>query len=228
MTDQFAVHADFCGWHLHQDRLACNCGAQTEGRADRLAEKAAATIDDGHTYANGNADRAGNWMQTFSGRQFWPIDPRADEVEIEDIAHALAHACRFAGHCEAFYSVAEHSVLVSQIVPPEHALVALLHDASEAYVVDIPRPLKPYLSGYKEIETRVWRAIADRFGLPHEMPASVKEADNAVLLAEADQIMKPHPAPWSVPGVAADVVINCYSPRTARYVFMNRFRELIR
>ena len=66
--------------------------------------------------------RKGDWMQTYTGRQFWPIDPRANEVHIEDIAHALSMMCRYNGHCRTFYSVAEHSVLVSQHVPPEHAL----------------------------------------------------------------------------------------------------------
>lgn len=184
------------------------------------------TIADGDNYANGNDQRAGNWMQTFTGRQFWPLDPRADEVFIEDIAHALSLACRFGGHCERFYSVAEHSYLASYIVPPEDALVALLHDASEAYVVDIPRPLKPYLAGYKDIETRVWLAIAERFGVSPDMPASVKIADNAMLLAEAEQIMKPHPAPWSVPGEAANVAIYGMRPAEAEHKFLARFAEL--
>ena len=183
-------------------------------------------LDDGHDYSNGGGDRAGNWMQTYTGRQFWPLDPSADEVHIEDIAHALANACRFGGHCERFYSVAEHSVLVSYVVPPELALAALLHDAAEAYVVDIPRPLKPYLGGYKEIEARVWMAIAERFGVPADMPQAIKDADNAVLLAEAEQIMKPHPAPWSVPGAAAPVTVHGFTPSVAKAVFLERFEFL--
>jgi uncharacterized protein len=167
-------------------------------------------------------------MQTFTGRQFWPLDPRADEVFIVDIAHALAHSCRYGGHCERFYSVAEHSVLCSRVVPPWDALAALLHDAAEAYVVDIPRPLKPYLAGYKDIELRVWRAIAMRYGLDEKLPASVKLADNAVLLAEAEQIMKPHPAPWRVPGEPADVTVRCLDPIRAKLDFLTRFAELTR
>jgi hypothetical protein len=183
--------------------------------------------DFGHSYDNSESGRNGNWMQTYSGRQFWPLDPRADEVRIGDIAHSLSNACRYAGHCEAFYSVAEHSVYVSQIVPAELALCGLLHDATEAYLVDIPRPIKPYLTGYKEIEDRLWLAIAAAFGLPEEMPAEIKAADNAVLLAESEQIMKPHPAPWCVPGEPADVTIQLLSPADARKAFIDRFWELI-
>jgi 5'-deoxynucleotidase YfbR-like HD superfamily hydrolase len=165
-------------------------------------------------------------MQTCSGKQFWPLDPRADEVSIIDIAHALSMICRFGGHCEQFYSVAEHSVHVSLIVPPELALLGLLHDATEAYVLDVPRPLKPALVGYKDIENGVWAAIAEKFGLPLEMPAAIKDADNAVLLAEAAAIMKSHPALWNIPGEPADVDIRCWSPIEARGRFILRFAEL--
>jgi len=184
--------------------------------------------DAGHSYDN-RADgeqRRGNWMQTYTGRQFWPIDPRPEEVDLDDIAHALANACRFAGHCESFYSVAEHSLLVSLVVPPEHALTALLHDATEAYLVDIPRPLKPYLPGYKELEARVWDAIAQKFELPREMPPCVKDADSALLLAEQQQIMKPAPAPWCVPGDPAKVFIAGWSPSLAAQMFHLRFKQV--
>lgn len=170
--------------------------------------------------------RLGNWMQTATGRMFWPLDPRAGEVFIEDIAASLSKQCRFAGHCKAFYSVAEHSVLVSRLVPPEAALHGLLHDASEAYVVDVPRPLKPYLSEYKGIEDRVWEAIADRFGLPREMPSEIKLADNAMLIAEAQQNMLAPPADWKVAGEAAPLTIPLWSPREAEVRFLRRFREL--
>lgn len=171
-------------------------------------------------------DRYGSWMQTFTGGVFWPMDPRAEEVHIADIAHALSLQCRYAGHCERFYSVAEHSVYVSHEVPAEHALTALLHDATEAYCVDVPRPIKGYLDNYEAIEWRLWRAVAARFGLPDEMPPVVKVADNAVLLAEAAQIVKPHPLPWAVEGTPADVVIECLPPWQAEAFFMRRFEEL--
>jgi uncharacterized protein len=171
--------------------------------------------------------RKGDWMQTGHGRMFWPMDPRADEVFIEDIAYGLSLQCRYGGHCAYHYSVAQHSVYVSYQVPREHALTALLHDGTEAYCVDVPRPIKRFLAGYADIEARIWRAIAERFALPMELPECVKTADNAVLLAEKAQIMLPSPAPWDVPGTPADIHINEWSPWQARDAFMARFAELI-
>lgn len=105
--------------------------------------------------------RSGDWIQTATGGQFWPMDPQPDEIDINDIAHALAMLCRFGGHCLRFYSVAEHSVLLSHAVPPEHALWALLHDATEGYLVDMPRPIKAFLPGYKEAEAGIVRAVIE-------------------------------------------------------------------
>jgi hypothetical protein len=180
----------------------------------------------GDNYDNGQKGREGNWMQTYTGRQFWPMDPRPEEVHLEDMAHGLANACRFAGHCLRFYSVAEHSILMSRIVRPELALTALLHDATEAYVVDVPRPLKPFLPGYKDIEHKVWLAIAARYGLPEDLPDEIKEADNAMLLAEQAQNMAPPPAPWCIPGEIAPVVLPFWSPAQAEVEFLARFHEL--
>ena len=182
----------------------------------------------GSSYDNtaGNTGRMGNWMQTQGSRAFWPLDPRPTDIDIRDIAHALAMQCRYNGHCRVFYSVAEHSVLVSQVVPPEDALHGLLHDAAEAYVGDIIRPLKRHITGYDEIEDRIWRAIAARFGLSPEMPESVKAADNAVLLAEQQQIMGPAPLPWNVLGAAADVMIHGHVPEQARVRFLTQFCHL--
>lgn len=180
----------------------------------------------GENYDNSEAGRVGNWMQTYTGKQFWPVDPRPDEIDIEDIAHALAHACRYAGHCLQFYSVAEHCVAVSHIVPERYALAGLLHDATEAYVVDVPRPLKPFLPGYKDIENRVWEAIAHKFGVPVVLPDEIKHADNAMLLREQQEIMAPPPAPWQVPGEPADASIACWPPYAAKRAFLNRFKEL--
>lgn len=172
--------------------------------------------------------RVGNWMQTLNGHQFWPLDPRPEDFDITEIAESLGKACRYAGHCSGFYSVAEHSVLVSLCVPAEYRLTALMHDATEAYLVDIPRPIKGYLTGYREIEDNLWRAIAERYGCHVNMPQCVKDADNAVLLAEQQQIMAPAPAPWCVPGEPAAVKIQNLDWVAARDAFLNRFWHLIR
>jgi hypothetical protein len=94
----------------------------------REAEKTEACI----SARDADPSRRGDWMQTFTGRRFWPLDPRGEDVLIEDIAHALSLLTRYGGHCTRFYSVAEHSVLLARAATPENALWLLLHDASEA------------------------------------------------------------------------------------------------
>lgn len=179
--------------------------------------------------------RAGSWMQTYTGRAYWPLDPNSDEVDILDIAHALSNLCRYTGHCQKFYSVAEHSVLVSRIVPPEDALMGLLHDATEAYVNDLARPLKRHIPQYKEIEALNWHAISHHFfGVSLPLPASVHVADNAILLTEHAVLMPNSPLPWSPtiapgeepPRLAPVVDIVGYSPVVAKAMFLERFRKL--
>lgn len=170
--------------------------------------------------------RQGDWMQTASGRQFWPIDPRPQDIYIEDIAHALGMMCRYNGHCIKFYSVAEHSVHISRALPPEFALYGLLHDAPEAYIADIVRPAKRFIDGYVAVENRLMMAIAQRFNLPLTMPPEVKRADNAILADEAAQVMGPAPCSWNLAEPPLGVEIAFWCPRRATLEFMARFREL--
>lgn len=137
-------------------------------------------------------------MWTFTGRRFWPTDPHPDDICLEDIAHALACQNRFAGHTIKPYSVAQHCVLVSELCDPVDALLGVVHDASEAYIVDIPRPLKYSLGmeNYIPIEAAVHRAICDRLGLPHEIPASVRAADDLICEAEMRDLMPALPHGW--------------------------------
>lgn len=177
----------------------------------------------------------GDWMQTATGGQFWPMDPRAHEVSIEDIAHALSLLCRFGGHCLRFYSVAEHSVLLARLIkmrgaPARVRLWALLHDAAEAYIVDVPRPLKPFLVNYKQAEASIMRAIEYRFGLHLGMPDLVKQLDRAILVDEMRQNMAPAPAAWtSLEGIEpAGVQLQFWTPRQARIEFLREFRSIKR
>lgn len=181
------------------------------------------------THADLPAARKGDWIQTFSGREYWPLDPRPDEVHIEDVAHHLSMICRYTGAVRKFYSVAEHSVLVSFLVPREHALTALLHDATEAYVTDIARPVKPFLPDYERIEALNWKAVAERFNLPQVMPQCVHEADTAMLWVERHHLLATPPRPWNLPEPTVDlsgVVIKALAPGQAEARFLLRYHEL--
>lgn len=173
--------------------------------------------------------RQGDWVQTYTGRQYWPVDPSVDDVHIIDIAHSLSMVCRYGGHCREFYSVAEHCFHVSTMVPPEHALHALLHDATEAYCLDVPRPLKPFLTNYRMIEARNWLVICERFGINPDMPAEVTQADHDILLTEKKRLLGASPAQWVVPGAVErdnPPPIWCLTPARAERVFLDRFRAL--
>lgn len=138
--------------------------------------------------------RKGDWIQTYRGIIFYPIDPRIEEIDIIDIAHSLGHMCRFTGHTKKFYSVAEHCIRVSQIATKKLKLYALLHDASEAYLTDIPRPLKklPLFNDYLVYEKRLQNMIYKKFGL---RPLSTKlqneldYIDEMVLMTEGRDLM---------------------------------------
>ncbi|TWA89538.1 phosphohydrolase [Bradyrhizobium stylosanthis] len=167
--------------------------------------------------------RRGDWMQTYTGKQFWPTDPRAEDVEIRDIAHALSLMCRYNGHCLRFYSVAEHSVHIAEAAPPELKLAALLHDASEAYLADIIRPVKPFLENYSAIENRLMLMISKRFGFQWPMPDRLKQLDNAILADERDQIMATPPANWNLPEAPLGITLPCWSPAEAEIEFLHAF-----
>lgn len=168
------------------------------------------------------------WILTQSGRHFDFADPQPDQIDIRDIAHALANEARFNGHTRRFYSVAQHSAGVSQIVPPEHALEGLLHDASEAYCKDIPLPLKLMLPDYKAIERRVDAAIRARFGLPAQCSAAVKLADVTLLATERRDLMPIDTAEWEIlRGVEPlPVSIKSLPPSEAKMLFWSRWLAL--
>lgn len=170
---------------------------------------------------------AASWMQTYTGKAFRPMDPRPDDVCIEDIAHALSMQCRYNGHVKRFASVAEHCVLVSRHVPARDALWGLLHDATEAYVGDMVRPLKIHMPAFREAEDRVMEAIAEKFGLNPQMPASVHEADSRILLDERAALLGEPPRQWAVDGLAPlGCTVHGWSPAEAEQAYLRRFAEL--
>lgn len=164
------------------------------------------------------------WTETYSGQRFNPDDP---EVSILDIAHGLSNICRFGGQSAEFYSVAEHSVLVASVVKNRsYALEALLHDAAEAYLGDVPRPIKAKLPCYMELEERVMEAVAAKYGLAWPLPPAVVRADLEVLARERLALMRNSAGDWNLGVEPAMVPIRCFRPKDAKIKFMETFYRL--
>lgn len=170
----------------------------------------------------------GPWIQTFTGKRFNPLNPVIEAIAIEDIAHALSNICRFTGHCSDFYSVAQHSVLVSYLCNHEHALYGLLHDASEAYCQDIASPIKKTeeFSAYREVEAKLQRAVYKRFDCLKEEPADVKLADMMIFATEARDLMSPLRCDFIVGTKPLPFNIIPLPPKQAKALFLERFKEL--
>lgn len=162
-----------------------------------------------------------------SGAYFDFEDPHGSDFTIEDIAHGLSNLCRFTGHTVAFYSVAEHSVWCSRMAQGRCALAALLHDAPEAFIGDLNKPLKTLLPDYARIEARVEAAVFARFGLPRELPGEVKVIDRQMLRAEQEQAMGNRDDWYWADGRAAPVTLEFWNPARARAEFLKRYRELL-
>ena len=171
------------------------------------------------------------FIETYTGKKFYFTDPEPDMIDIRDIAHSLSLQCRFMGHAETFYSVAEHSVAVSCIVDTENALAALLHDAAEAYLSDIPRPIKKLLPQYMELEEQVSQAIYSKFFLnvSHESWSDIKDADNTQLKTEAKYLLSSQGKDWigdyPTKGRKGKVP-NCLAPIHAEALFLRTFHEI--
>lgn len=194
--------------------------------APKMTHATEGTSEDPHAF----------WITTFTGLHWYPKDPEGSEYRISDIAHALSLTCRFSGQCREFYSVAEHSVMVSKIVQglvdedrtPGIGLWGLLHDASEAYLTDLPRPVKylPELAGYRALEQRTMSALAAAFGLVKDPPHWVKNADKLALRSEALALGLLTPD-WDVydwPDCGIRPVP--LAPKDAEASFLSRFREV--
>lgn len=169
-------------------------------------------------------------IQTISNRVFDYRNPGAYDFSIHEIAHALSHLCRFTGHCKEFYSVAQHSVLVSHVVKsedPKVLMAALLHDAAEAYLGDVNTPLKRMLPDYEALERRVEAAIFTQYSLPYPLPDCVKEADLVMLATEKRDLLAGDVYWPCLEGVEPrQRLIAPWAPGIAREAFVRRFTEL--
>jgi hypothetical protein len=164
-------------------------------------------------------------ITTHTGKQIDPASPESWDIHIEDIAHALSHLCRFGGHTREFYSVAQHSVRVARAVSRKNRLVALLHDATEAYLVDIPSPLKALLPDYRALEQGAWYAIADHYKLPRIIPEEVKVADECALWTEFHDYYD-HP-PHGLDTRELYPSEPALSPAAAKESFLSYFEEAV-
>ena len=178
-----------------------------------------------------NTVQLADGIRLLSGCLFDYNRPQESKVEIEDIAAALSKICRFAGHIHQFYSVAQHAVNVSRIVPHVHALTGLLHDTAEAFTNDLPTPLKAAVPVFKELEASIESAMAARFGFLYPLPKCVKIADLQMLSIEKE-ILKRDFSDWSVlDGIEIDSIrdavdLSSWGPSYAEKMFLARYEEL--
>src|SRR3954466_10341620 len=184
--------------------------------------------------AGGAPPAPGPYLQTVSGRWMNPFDPDPEQLDAGDIARALANQCRFGGHSRVFYSVAQHSVIVSRLVEErggdaEDAFAALMHDATEAYLGDMPHPIKhrsPLGAAFKEAEDHLEQVLAQRFNIKPNVP-EIKKVGRALLATER-RALSGENWPWpELDGVEPlDLELTAWPPDEAAQRFAARFAEL--
>jgi len=171
------------------------------------------------------------WILTARNHKVYPCDAKPSQIHLEDIAHALSMQCRWNGHTRWFYSVAQHCVLASDICPPGCRRESLIHDATEAYMSDVPRPVKAQMPEFKAVEERLMEVIMRRFGLRYPLPPAVHVADNIMLIWEARDLFSParHRLIFGEAGLAVDrsfARIEPWDQMTAKRNFLRRAETL--
>ena len=170
------------------------------------------------------------WITTYTGKKFPVKQPAVFDMNLIDIAHGLSLACRFGGQIREFYSVAQHSVLVASLLPAKIAVYGLLHDASEAYLCDIPGPIKrlPEMEGYRELEKRYMKTIYIARGMREpnqEISRRVKKAD-ALVLRDEGRYFGILNREWDVYDMEdVGVLSRCWSPKEAEIIFMRTYED---
>lgn len=173
------------------------------------------------------------WIGLLSGAKMNYNKPEESDVTLDDLASALSNICRFSGHLPKFYSVAQHLVNTSRIVPVEFAFDALMHDTAEAFTNDLPTPLKWAFPVFKQLEEKIEAAMADRFGFNYPYDPAVKTADTIMLLLEKKYV-KLDEREWPVyDGIEFEhmfdrVDLKPWQPIRAKREFLERFEELER
>jgi hypothetical protein len=166
------------------------------------------------------------YIGTYTNKKYHFLNPSVEEICIEDISRALSMSCRYSGHVNRFYSVAEHSVIIANLVyaktkSKQEAFSALLHDASEAYLTDIPRPIKPHLTNYGELEALAEKVIQKKFNVPG-MSKFTKYLDTHICGAEAKFLFQTVPD-WANDYDHIEIKIMNYLPKEANEDFMEAF-----
>lgn len=180
----------------------------------------------------------GGSIQTFSGGIFYPLDPRADEINLVDVAHALGNKARFTGHTRKLYSTAEHSVRVSWFLRSQgqslmRQYVGLHHDDSDAYLPDVPTPLKkmPEFAWFCAIEKKVQEKCYERFNCIIDDYSVIKEVDTILLLTEKRDLMPEKNGNWNTKFTQTPIPkpyeIEPWEPHLAKLIYLAAHRELI-
>jgi len=167
-----------------------------------------------------------DWMQAYNSKIVHPFMPKPENFTLETVAHALSLKTRFNGHCNFFYSVAQHCVLVSEFCSPDNALWGLLHELDEVFLPDIPRPIKREIPQWKKIAELHMRAGAEAFSLEYPFPEEIHYVDAAALKAEMFDVMSAPPKPWGELPPRLEQTILPMTWQDAKQSFINRFYEL--
>ena len=202
----------------------------------------AETLSEHITACEGGSDRLGDWFQTWTGKRFYILDPRVEDFCIEDVAHALSNQCRYNGHTDRFYSVAEHSIILTRYVlnglikgghgrlhRNDMAHLMLMHDGAEAYFSDVPKPIKNSIPNLEAAELRVEEVYAKAFGTLPKLPNWMKEFDRRIVMDEKRALMI---ANSNVPWAAYDsmeplgVTIVGYEPKITEQMFLDLYEAL--
>lgn len=172
------------------------------------------------------------WLETYTGRKYWAADPRAEDITIFDIAHSLAYKCRYNGHTANYYSVAEHCVTLALLarslrMPVDVQFQMLMHDGSEAYLPDVPRPIKHFFPGLVAMEKLNDRVIREWCGLSHDVPPVVKEWDSRIIVDERRQVLLPSGHQWVSDSLTPlNVTLACRDPYEAQMHFLSAYQVI--